>query len=257
MREKRTFAQERCVKSAGKAMQRLRMVRPGSRIGIAVSGGVDSFVLLKCLHIRQGIVPFPFEIMAIHLNPGFDASSHAPLAAWLARHGIPAHLELTTYGPEAHSERNLRHSPCFRCAWLRRKRLFELCAQYRLTHLALGHNADDLAATFFMNLCRNGRVDGLSPNEAFFDGALHLIRPLLFVEKSVIIKAARQWELPIWANSCPSAGNTARSHMTATLEHLYAVAKDSRRCILNGLERWQTEKSLSAQNADHDGDATR
>ena len=60
MREKRTFAQEYCVKSAGKAMQQLHMVQPGSRIGIAVSGGVDSFVLLKCLHIRQGIVPFPF-----------------------------------------------------------------------------------------------------------------------------------------------------------------------------------------------------
>ena len=65
MREKRTFAQEYCVKSAGKAMQQLHMVQPGSRIGIAVSGGVDSFVLLKCLHIRQGIVPFPFEIMAL------------------------------------------------------------------------------------------------------------------------------------------------------------------------------------------------
>ena len=37
MREKRTFAQEYCVKSAGKAMQQLHMVQPGSRIGIAVS----------------------------------------------------------------------------------------------------------------------------------------------------------------------------------------------------------------------------
>ena len=43
--------------------------------------------------------------------------------------------------------------------------------------------------------------------------------------------------------------------MTATLEHLYAVAKDSRRCILNGLERWQTEKSLSALSADQEGGA--
>ena len=34
-----------------------------------------------------------------------------------------------------------------------------------------------------------------------------------------------------------------------TLEHLYAVARDSRRCILNGLERWQTEKTLSARRA--------
>lgn len=243
MREKRSYAQEVCVKSAGKAMQQTGMIWPGCRIGVAVSGGVDSFVLLKTLHIRQGIVPFRFEIMAIHLNPGFDPQSHMPLAAWLSRHGIPSHLEVTDFGPHAHSAENQRRSPCFRCAWLRRKRLFELCSQYKLTHLALGHNAEDLVSTFFMNLCRNGRVDGMSMNEPFFGGKLHLIRPLLLVEKKYIIKAAKQWELPLWANACPSAGNTARSDMGETLKALYGVAKDSRRCILNGLSRWQLEKN--------------
>ena len=94
-----------------------------------------------------------------------------------------------------------------------------------------------------MNLCRNGRVDGMSMNEPFFGGKLHLIRPLLLVEKKYIIKAAKQWELPLWANACPSAGNTARSDMSETLKALYGVAKDSRRCILNGLSRWQLEKN--------------
>lgn len=243
MREKRSYAQEVCVKGAGKAMQQAGMLRPGCRVGVAVSGGVDSFVLLKTLHIRQRIVPFRFELMAIHLNPGFDARSHAALLPWLVRHGIPAHLEVTDFGPHAHSEENQRRSPCFRCAWLRRKRLFELCAQYGLTHLALGHNADDLVETFFLNLARNGRVDGMSMNEPFFGGRLRLIRPLLLVEKKVIIKAARQWELPLWANVCPSAGHTARSGMRDTLEHLFAVARDSRRCIYNGLTRWQLEKN--------------
>ena len=97
-----------------------------------------------------------------------------------------------------------------------------------------------------MNLSRNGRVDGMSMNEPFFGGGLQLIRPLLLVEKKFILKAAKQWELPIWANACPSAGNTARSAMTETLEHLYAVSKDSRRCIFNGLTRWQLEKNSAS-----------
>ena len=97
-REKRSFAQEVCVKSAGKAMQKTGMLWPGCRVGVAVSGGVDSFVLLKTLKIRQGIVPFRFELMAVHLNPGFDPHSHAALLPWLAREGIPAHLEVTDYG---------------------------------------------------------------------------------------------------------------------------------------------------------------
>lgn len=242
-REKRSFAQEVCVKGAGKAMQRAGMLWPDCRVGVAVSGGVDSFVLLKTLKIRQGIVPFHFELMAIHLNPGFDPQSHAALLPWLAAEGIPAHVELTNHGPHAHSAENQRRSACFRCSWLRRKRLFELAAQYRLTHLALGHNADDLVSTFFLNLCRNGRVDGMSMCEPFFDGSLYLIRPLLLLEKKYIIKAARQWELPVWANACPSAGQTARSDMAQSLQNLYGLSHDARRCIFNALTRWQLERN--------------
>lgn len=242
-RHKRNYAQEVCVKSAGKAMQRAAMIDPGARIGVAVSGGVDSFVLLQVLAIRRRIVPFPFEIMALHVNPGFDARSHAPLIPWLEEHGIASHVEVTDHGPHAHSEQNLRNSACFRCAWLRRKRLFELCAHYGLTHLAFGHNADDLVHTFFLNLCRNGRVEGMSMHEPFFNGALRIIRPLLLLEKATILRAARRWELPVWSNPCPSAGNTTRSDMAQTLTTLYGTYKDARRCIFNGLARWQLEKN--------------
>ncbi len=241
--KKRTFAQQVCVKAAGKAMQQTNMLVPYARIGVAVSGGMDSFVLLKTLSIRMRIVPFPFEIMALHINPGFDTHSHDALIPWLSEHGISSHIEVTNHGPHAHSDENKRSSACFRCAWLRRKRLFELCAKYKLSHLAFGHNADDLVHTFFMNLCQNGRVDGMSMNEPFFNGTLQVVRPLLLVEKKDIRRAAKQWELPIWSNPCPSAGNTKRAHMEETLEHVYASYKDARRCIFNALSRWQLEKN--------------
>ena len=94
-RESLSYAQQRCIKSAGKAMQQAAMVYPGARIGVAVSGGVDSWILLEVLRRRQRIVPFRFEIMALHLNPGFDPNNHAPLNAWLAAHGVPGHVEVT------------------------------------------------------------------------------------------------------------------------------------------------------------------
>ncbi len=241
-RAKLTFAQTVCVKAAGKAMQRTAMLTQGARVGVAISGGMDSFVLLKTLLIRQAIVPFSFEIMALHINPGFDTQSHAPLVPWLTEHGVAAHIDITDHGPHAHSQENLRNSACFRCAWLRRKRLFELCKQYKLSHLAFGHTADDLVHTFFMNLCRNGRVDGMGMNESFFRGTLHVIRPLLLLEKKQVRVAAKQWGLPIWENPCPSAGNTKRSHMAESLQHLYGTYSDARRCISNALTRWQMEK---------------
>ena len=42
-KEKLSYAQQVCVKSAGKAMQRTGMVGPGAKVGVAVSGGVDSW----------------------------------------------------------------------------------------------------------------------------------------------------------------------------------------------------------------------
>ena len=241
---KLSYAQQVCVKAAGKAMQSTGMLRPGARVGIAVSGGVDSFVLLKVMQLRQRIVPFPFEFMAIHLNPGFAPDNHAPLAQWLAQEGIAGHLEVTDFGPRGHSEENLRNSACFYCARLRRKRLFALCQQYGLTHLAFGHNNDDLVTNFLMNLIQTGKVAGMSMNEPFFGGQLQVIRPLMLLSKSEITRAARQWELPVFSNPCPSAGKTRRSDMMATLDAMCEGSKVKRKNVFNGLARWQMEQNM-------------
>lgn len=171
------YAQQSCLGQAGKLMQQTGMAWPGARIGLAVSGGMDSWVMLQVMTLRQRIVPFPFELFVIHLNPGFDTTNHAPLADWMRAHGMAGHLETTDFGPRAHSPENRKKSPCFFCAWHRRKRLFDLCRQYNLTHLALGHNTDDLVSTFFMNMLKTGKIYGLVPKESYFGGRLTLIRP--------------------------------------------------------------------------------
>ena len=242
-KEKLSYAQQVCVKSAGKAMQRTEMVGPGAKVGVAVSGGVDSWVLLEVLRRRQRIVPFRFDIMAIHLNPGFDPANHAPLADYLARHGMAGHSEVTDHVPRGHSPENRRNSACFYCAMLRRTRLFELCRQYGLTHLAFGHNADDLVTTFFMNLVQNGRVEGMGMCDDFFKGVLKVIRPLLLVEKADIVKAARRWELPVWSNPCPSAGKTNRANFQEKIAQLHGGDKMLRTNLFNGLCRWQLAQS--------------
>lgn len=243
-REKYSYAQQVCIRTAGRTMQSTEMAGPGARVGIAVSGGVDSWALLRVMRIRQGIVPFKFDIMALHLNPGFDDKSHLPLLEWLEANNVPGHVELTDHGPRAHSEENRKKSPCFYCAMLRRRRLFELCREHNLTHLAFGHNAEDLVGNFFMNLLQTGRVAGMSMNEPFFDGALQVIRPLLLVEKQYIIKAVEQWGLPVWSNPCPSAGSTRRSEINEEIASLCKGRKWMRKNIYNGIGRWQHEQNL-------------
>ena len=240
--EKSAFAQKVCVGRAGKIMRELSMLSPGARVGVAVSGGVDSFVLLNVLRLRQRIVPFAFDVLALHVNPGFDAASHLPLADWCAENGMALHAEITDHGPRAHSPENRKASACFYCAMLRRTRLFQLCERYHLTHLAIGHNADDLASTFFMNLFQNGAVRGLSANEPFFGGRLAMIRPLITVGKEHIRRAARQWRLPVWSNPCPSAGKTRRADFEAWLKEMNSRDKRFRANVFGALSRWQSSQ---------------
>ncbi len=237
-----SYAQKFCVAKAGKLLMQTGGLSPGARVGIAVSGGMDSLVLLRVLRARQRIVPFSTELFVLHLNPGFDPENHAPLAELCAHLGIGAHIEVTDHGPRAHSPENRKNSPCFYCAWLRRKRLFELCRLYRLTHLAFGHTVDDLAATFFMNLFQGGRVDGMSARESFFEGRLTVIRPLLLVDKRQISRACRDWELPVWDNPCPHSKRSRRLEVASWLEYLFATDKKTRTNVLNALRRWQLDK---------------
>ncbi len=242
-RKKLNFAQKTCLGSCGKLMQQTSMIHSGARIGVALSGGSDSWVMAKVLLLRKRIVPFDFEIMILHVNPGFDPDNHSPLTAWLGRRPVASHIEVTDTGPRAHLPGNTK-SPCFICSWERRKILFNLCNKYRLTHLAFGHNADDLAATFFMNLMQTGRVDGLSAKESFFNGKLTVIRPLLMVEKKFITNAARKWELPVWNNPCPSATTSKRAQVQDTLGVLYKQNRLYRKNIINALKKWQLDLNL-------------
>ena len=130
---------------------------------------------------------------------------------------------------------------------LRRKRLFDICRQYKLTSLALGHNADDLATTFFMNMFQAGRVYGMTPKESFFNNTLDLIRPTLFLEKSTVIKAAKQWELPVWQNDCPSGSNTARSRTHDWLEDRFKENKKFKANVFASIKRFQLEELAKAE----------
>lgn len=244
---KLTYAQKQCLGAVGKLMQQTEMIHPGARIGVAASGGVDSWLMLKILTMRQRIVPFPFELMVLHVNPGFEPGNDAPLTRWCRENGVAAHIELTDHGPRAHSEENRKTSTCFYCAHLRRKQLFLLCKKYNLTHLALAHTADDLVSTFFMNLFETGKVYGLSMAEEFFGGELKLIRPLLYLEKKTIIKAAKDFKLEIWKNPCPSAGQTRRTDWEEWLQAQYNRSKHVRPNVMQGLQRWQLDRTINKQ----------
>jgi tRNA(Ile)-lysidine synthase TilS/MesJ len=154
------------------------------------------------------------------------------------------HIEKTDIGPRAFSAENKSNSPCFFCSMKRRKRLFERCKDYGLTHLAFGHTADDLVTTFFMNMFNGGRVEAMRSSEPFFEGRLQVIRPMLLVEKQVVIRAARAWGLPVSKNPCPASTTSRRSQVDGWLSDKWSEEPKARRNAFNALRRWQLDLDM-------------
>ncbi|GAB6886546.1 tRNA 2-thiocytidine biosynthesis TtcA family protein [Desulfothermus okinawensis JCM 13304] len=246
---KLSYLQKSCIAKTSKLMATAEMLSPGARIGVAISGGVDSGVLLKILTIIKKKLPFDIEIMALHINPGFDVHNHDPLISWVKELGVSAYFTVTDFGVKAHSGENRSKSPCFFCAWRRRKRLFELVKKFKLTHLALGHNGDDLVSTFFMNLFYSGRVETMYPKEIFFKGEFYLIRPLLLIEKNKIIKVAKEFNIPVIENPCPSVSNTSRSSTIDMFERLCFTDKRFRKNTFSALYNYILKNPMPNYNS--------
>ena len=114
----------------GKAIHRYGLIHDGDRILIGVSGGKDSLALLHLLHERRGRVPIDYELIAVHIDLGFDSGRAEILKNFFEEKGLPYHIEFTEIGKRAHSPEN-RENPCFLCSWERRKLTFQLAHQLK------------------------------------------------------------------------------------------------------------------------------
>ena len=207
-------------RQVGRALVKYRMIEEGDRILVGVSGGKDSITLLYSLLERRARSPVAYELVPVHIDPGFDDSCAEALRERCCQLGTDLRIEYTDYGLRGHSPAN-RENPCFLCARLRRKRLFEIARETGCRKIALGHNRDDIIETFFMNICYAGEVSTMLPAQPFFDGLLTVIRPLAYVEEGNIRRFVNRMGYTPFANPCPSAGRTKRGEIKKLLNALY------------------------------------
>ena len=61
-----------------------RLIEPGDRVMVALSGGKDSYTLFELLWRARARAPFAFDIVGVHLDQGQPGYDGAPLRAWKA-----------------------------------------------------------------------------------------------------------------------------------------------------------------------------
>ncbi len=227
----------------GKAIHRYDLIHDGDRIAVGLSGGKDSLTLLWALTERLKRIPVHYELFPIYVDPGFQGGFGNCLSETCRQMGYDLTVDRTNHGIVAHSPGN-RENPCFLCARLRRKRLFEIADTLGCTKLALGHNKDDLIETFFLNICYAGEISTMVPRQDFFSGRFTIIRPLAMVEEKSINRFVKAQGFPRFDNPCPSAGHTKRSEIKAMLDGLYRTNRKIKGNIFRAMSHVKMEYLL-------------
>ncbi len=220
----------------GKAIHHYGLIEDGDRIAVAVSGGKDSMLLLWLLRERLQRAPIRYELIAVHIDPGFDTETADALEAFFKREGFRHEIVRTDNGLRAHSPEN-RENPCFLCARLRRTDLFKKAHEHSCRKIALGHNQDDFIETFFINICYGGQVAGIVPKQLFFGGELTVVRPFALLPSAKVEKLCRHLGLPVLPNRCPSASGNKRREIRDILDTLTTKNSKVRGNIFHAMSR--------------------
>lgn len=157
-----------------------RHVRPGERLTVGLSGGVDSVVLLHALAVLR-----PAGLAALHINHGLSphADRWAGFCAEYARTlGLP--FSTTRVAVERGSADGLE-------AAARRARYAAFAAAPG-DWIVLAHHRDDQAETVLFNLLRGSGIAGAAAMRACSG---RLLRPLLGVDRAGIVRYAQTHRL--------------------------------------------------------------
>ncbi len=210
---------KRLRRQVGQAIVDYGMIGAGDRIMVCLSGGKDSYTLLDILQSLQRNAPVPFELVAVNLDQKQPDFPEHVLPEYLDALGIEYHIvERDTYSvvkrltPEGKTF-------CPVCSRLRRGTLYEVARRIGANRVALGHHADDIVETLFLNLFHGSRLAAMPPKLLSDDGRHVVIRPLAYCREQDIARWAAHRAFPIIpCNLCGSQENLARQGVKRMLE---------------------------------------
>jgi len=173
-------------------IKQYQLVQPGQQVLVAVSGGVDSMVLLSLM--QEVALHWSLRLAAAHFNHHLRDIESTEDEAFVRRYcegwALPLHsgeAQVATWCTVQ------RCSVETGARILRYRFLFQLADEHGFDRVATGHTADDQAETVLDHFLRGCGVTGLAGMRRQRE---RLIRPLLFANRQQILDYAVEKNIP-------------------------------------------------------------
>lgn len=221
--KKESAVEKKLLHYTGKAIADFNMIQAKDRIMVCLSGGKDSFTMLRMLNMLRQRARGKFELFAFTLDQAQPGWNDSKLREWLDAIKVPYEiLTQDTYSivkdkiPEGNTY-------CSLCSRLRRGIIYTYAENNGYNKVALGHHRDDLIRSLLMSILYNGEIRSMPP-KLLSDNKRHIvIRPLAYCQENDIIEYAKEQAFPIIpCNLCGSQENLMRQRVKVLIDQLAA-----------------------------------
>lgn len=235
---------------------------PDDRIMIALSGGKDSIALAHMLSKIEKA--YGTKLFAVTIDEGVQGYREEGIA--IAKEvsnklGLEHHIytfkEFYGYSLkeicDIAKSRGIHLLGCSFCGILRRRLINELAIKLGATKVATGHNLDDEAQTFLINILR-GDVERIGRSGAkplaLREGFVPRVKPLRYVPEKEIAVYVYARGYPLYQRECPYVRASLRDEVRDILNRLEAEHPGTKHSIVSvsdSLTRLLEEKITSSK----------
>lgn len=168
-----------------KAVRDFEMIKENDKIAVCMSGGKDSFLLAKCIQELKLHGRVRFDCIFLVMDPGYNKKNREMIENNAKLMNIPVTIFETNIFD---SVKEIKDSPCYLCARMRRGNLYAKAKELGCNKIALGHHYDDVIETILMSMLYGGEIKTMMPKlkSANFEG-MELIRPMYYIKERDII----------------------------------------------------------------------